>query len=170
MTLSAYEVQAGWTSNQASLVNPAVPAELECTPGAGSGSSLLVVVKRVLAGEVPAALDSLKAAEAARAEFTARFSKRTFGEAQNLPAISFKEHAETPLANVLTQILGFAPSNSAARRVAAQNGLRLIAEAADGEQHTTQLDEGVAIRPRQRGRHRLGSDLLPHGRLKDRPH
>ncbi|PYC77341.1 tyrosine--tRNA ligase [Streptomyces tateyamensis] len=106
------------------------------------GTAHPMAVKRILAGEVTAALHGLKAAEAARAEFTARFSKRTFGEAQNLPAVSFQEHAETPLVTLLTQVLGFAASNSAARRVAAQNGLRLIAEGVDGEQHTTQLDEG----------------------------
>ncbi|MGF1426568.1 hypothetical protein [Kitasatospora sp. LaBMicrA B282] len=65
------------------------------------------------------------------------------GEAQYLPAVSFQERAETSLITLLTQVLGFAASNSAARRVATQNGLRLIAERVDGEQHTTLLDEGT---------------------------
>ncbi|MFE9426196.1 hypothetical protein ACFYNO_24925 [Kitasatospora sp. NPDC006697] len=60
------------------------------------GTAHPMAVKRILAGEVTAALHGLKAAEAARAEFTAFFSKRTFCETQNLPVISLKEHAETP--------------------------------------------------------------------------
>jgi tyrosyl-tRNA synthetase len=111
------------------------------------GTAHPMAIKRILAGEVTAALHGLKAAEAARAEFTARFSKRTFGDTQNLPAVSLKEHAETPVLTLLTQVLDFAPSNSAARRVAAQNGLRLIAETSDGEQQTTQLDEDAVQQP-----------------------
>ncbi|GAB2688292.1 hypothetical protein [Kitasatospora kifunensis] len=38
-------------------------------------------------------------------------------------------------------------THSAARRVAAQNRLRLIAKGLDGEQHTTQLDEGITQQP-----------------------
>lgn len=111
------------------------------------GTAHPMAVKRVLAGEVTATLHGLKAAEAARAEFTARFSKRTFGDTQNLPTVSLKEHAGTTLGALLTQVLGFAPSNSAARRVAAQNGLRLIAETSDGEQQTTQLGEDTIQQP-----------------------
>lgn len=91
------------------------------TARVANGTAHPMAVKRILAGEVTATLHGLEAAEAARAEFAARFSKRTFGEAHNLPTISLKEHAETALVTLLTQILGFAPSNSAARRVAAQN-------------------------------------------------
>ncbi|MFI6004789.1 hypothetical protein ACIA98_31015 [Streptomyces sp. NPDC051366] len=99
-----------------------------------------MAVKRILAGDVVAALHGLEAAQAALAEFTARFSKRSFGDTQNLPVVSLKEHAETPLGTLLSQTLGFAPSLSAVRRIAQQNGLRLISET-KGEQHTTQLTE-----------------------------
>ncbi|MEY9965955.1 tyrosyl-tRNA synthetase [Streptacidiphilus sp. MAP12-16] len=106
-----------------------------------------MAVKRILAGEVTAALHGLESAEAARAEFTARFSKRAFGDTQNLPSFSLKEHAGTALVTLLTEVLAFAPSNSAARRVAAQNGLRLIAETAEGDQETTALDEDAIHQP-----------------------
>lgn len=111
------------------------------------GTAHPMAVKRILAGEVTATLHGLEAAEAARTEFTARFSKRTFGDTQNLPTVSHKEHVATTLGALLTQVLAFAPSNSAARRVAAQNGLRLIAETPDGEQQTTQLGENTIQQP-----------------------
>ncbi|MCB5163576.1 tyrosine--tRNA ligase [Streptomyces virginiae] len=104
------------------------------------GTAHPMAVKRILAGEVVAALHGLDAARAARAEFTARFSKRSFGDTQNLPVISLKEHAETSLGALLSQTLDFAPSLSAVRRIAQQNGLRLIAES-DGEQNATPLTE-----------------------------
>ena len=106
-----------------------------------------MAVKRILAGEVTAALHGLEAAEGARAEFTARFSKRAFGDAQNLPSFSLKEHAGTALVTLLTKVLAFAPSNSAARRVAAQNGLRLIAETAEGDKHATALEADTLHQP-----------------------
>ncbi|MFD5673032.1 tyrosine--tRNA ligase [Streptomyces sp. NPDC127040] len=106
------------------------------------GTAHPMAVKRILAGEVVGALHGLEVAQAARAEFTARFSKRSFGDTQNLPVVSLKEHAETALGTLLSQTLGFAPSLSAVRRIAQQNGLRLITES-DGEQHTTQLTESA---------------------------
>ncbi|MGW1773334.1 tyrosine--tRNA ligase, partial [Streptomyces sp. NPDC002104] len=106
------------------------------------GTAHPMAVKRILAGEVVAALHGLDAAQAARAEFTARFSKRSFGDTQNLPVVSLKEHAETSLGVLLIQTLDFASSLSAVRRIAQQNGLRLITEA-DGEQHATPLAEAA---------------------------
>ncbi|WKD32062.1 tyrosine--tRNA ligase [Streptomyces xanthophaeus] len=106
------------------------------------GTAHPMAVKRILAGEVVAALHGLEAAQAARAEFTARFSKRSFGDTQNLPVVSLKEHAETPLGVLLSQTLDFAPSLSAVRRIAQQNGLRLITESG-GEQHATPLAEAA---------------------------
>jgi len=72
--------------------------------GAGrvaNGTAHPMAVKRILAGEVTATLHGLKAAKAARAEFTARFSNRTFGDTQNLPTVSRKEHASAPLVTLL---------------------------------------------------------------------
>jgi tyrosyl-tRNA synthetase len=96
--------------------------------------------KRILAGEVVAALPGLDAAATARAEFTARFSKRSFGDTQNLPVVSLKDHAEDTLGTLISRTPGFAPSISGVRRVAQQKGLRLIREA-DREQQTTPLGE-----------------------------
>ncbi|MFH8515708.1 hypothetical protein ACH4CE_11440 [Streptomyces gelaticus] len=104
------------------------------------GTAHPMAVKRILAGEVVAALHGLEAAAAARAEFTARFSKRSFGDTQNLPVVSLKDHAEDTLGALISRTLDFAPSISAVRRVAQQNGLRLIRES-DGDQQTTQLTE-----------------------------
>ncbi|MCY0926972.1 tyrosine--tRNA ligase [Streptomyces sp. H27-H1] len=104
------------------------------------GTAHPMAIKRILAGEVVAALHGLDAAAAARAEFTARFSKRSFGDTQNLPVVSLKDHAEDTLGALISRTLDFAPSISAVRRVAQQNGLRLIRES-DGEQQSTQLTE-----------------------------
>jgi tyrosyl-tRNA synthetase len=105
------------------------------------GSIHPMAVKKFLAGEVVAALHGVEAAAAARAEFTARFSTRSFADTQNLPVVSLAEHGETPLGQLISQVLEFAPSNSAVRRVAKQGGLRLVTEAADGTQDATQLGE-----------------------------
>jgi tyrosyl-tRNA synthetase len=110
------------------------------------GTAHPMAVKRILAGEVVAALYGVEAAGAARAEFTARFSKRSFGDAHNLPAVSLEEHAEHTLGAVVSRALEFAPSISAVRRVAQQNGLRLIVET-DGEQQTTPLEESAVQQP-----------------------
>ncbi|MGQ7750341.1 hypothetical protein ACUN29_17890 [Streptomyces sp. WC2508] len=98
------------------------------------GTAHPMAVKRILAGEVVAALHGRDTAAAARAEFTARFSKQSFGDTQNLPVVSLKEHAEDTLGALLSRTLGFALSLSAVRRVAQQKGLRLIRES-DGEMH-----------------------------------
>lgn len=104
------------------------------------GTAHPMAVKRILAGEVVAAVHGLDAAAAARAEFTARFSRRSFGDTRNLPVVPLKDHAEDSLGALISHTLGFAPSISAVRRVAQQNGLRLILEVG-GEQRTTQLTE-----------------------------
>lgn len=112
------------------------------TKGLEAGTTHPMAVKRLLAGEVVAALHGLDAAAAARAEFTARFSKRSFGDTQNLPVVSLKDHTDDTLGTLITRTLDFAPSISAVRRVAQQNGLRLIREA-DGEQQSTPLTEAA---------------------------
>ncbi|GGS97558.1 hypothetical protein GCM10010286_23110 [Streptomyces toxytricini] len=119
-----------WTDEEIQLISKRL----------ADGTAHPMAIKRILAGDVVAALHGLEAAQAARAEFTARFSKRSFGDTQNLPVVSLKEHAETSLGTLLSQTLDFAPSLSAIRRIAQHNGLRLISEA-NGEQHTTPLAE-----------------------------
>jgi tyrosyl-tRNA synthetase len=119
-----------WTDDEIRVVTERLAA----------GTAHPMAVKRILAGEVVAALHGLDAAAAARAEFTARFSKRSFGDARNLPVVSLNDHAEDTLGVLISRTLDFAPSLSAVRRVAQQNGLRLIRES-DGDQQPTPLSE-----------------------------
>ncbi|MFC5722449.1 tyrosine--tRNA ligase [Streptomyces gamaensis] len=103
-------------------------------------------LKKVLAGEVVTALYGVEAAMAARAGFVAQFSKKSFTDVETLPVVELAEHGDAPATAVLSQVLGFQPSASAARRVAKQNGLRLIVEHADGQESVV-LPEADAIRP-----------------------
>ncbi|MEU4211929.1 tyrosine--tRNA ligase [Streptomyces sp. NPDC026206] len=102
-------------------------------------------LKKVLAGEVVAALYGVEAAMAARAGFVAQFSKKSFTDVET-PVVDLAEHGEEPATAVLSKVLGFQPSASAARRVAKQNGLRLVLES-DGGQEAVVLAEADAIRP-----------------------
>ncbi|MEV0265537.1 tyrosine--tRNA ligase [Streptomyces sp. NPDC050617] len=103
-------------------------------------------LKKVLAGEVVAALYGVEAAMAARAGFTAQFSKKSFVDVGTLPVVDLAEHGEKPATAVLAAVLEFQPSASAARRVAKQNGLRLVVETGDGQESIV-LAEAEAIRP-----------------------
>ncbi|TVL90714.1 tyrosine--tRNA ligase [Streptomyces sp. SAJ15] len=103
-------------------------------------------LKKVLAGEVVAALYGLEAAMAARAGFVAQFSKKSFTDVESLPEVDTAEHGAETVVAVLSKVLGFQPSASAARRVAKQNGLRLVVEGASGQESAV-LTEAQAIRP-----------------------
>ena len=96
-------------------------------------------LKRILAGETVAALHGVPSAMAARAGFTARFSRRTFSSLSTLPVVGAQAGEET-VGAVLARTLEFTPSLSAARRVAKQNGLRLVIETGD-RQDTVPLTE-----------------------------
>ncbi|MBF6046679.1 tyrosine--tRNA ligase [Streptomyces sp. NRRL B-1677] len=102
-------------------------------------------LKKILAGEVVSALYGIEAAMAARAGFVAQFSKKSFSDVET-PVVELAEHGASPATAVLSQVLGFQPSASAARRVAKQNGLRLVVET-DGGQEAVVLAEADAIRP-----------------------
>ncbi|RAJ65715.1 tyrosyl-tRNA synthetase [Streptomyces sp. Amel2xB2] len=105
-------------------------------------------LKKVLAGDVVMALHGAEAAKAARAHFTAQFSKKTFADVDTLPHVDAGAAGGEGIAAILTRTLEFTPSASAARRIAKQNGLRLVVEAeAGGEQHTIVLPEADALRP-----------------------
>ncbi|QPP09532.1 tyrosine--tRNA ligase [Streptomyces bathyalis] len=105
-------------------------------------------LKKVLAGEVVGALHGPEAAQAARAHFTAQFSKKSFADVETLPTVDAKEHGGEGIAAILTRVLEFTPSASAARRIAKQNGLRLVVAAeAGGEQQAIVLPEADALRP-----------------------
>ncbi|UGY90646.1 tyrosine--tRNA ligase [Streptomyces gobiensis] len=103
-------------------------------------------LKKILAGEVVAALYGVEAATAARAGFTAQFSKKSFHDVGTLPSVDAGEHGGEGIAAILTRVLEFTPSASAARRIAKQNGLRLVVETGGG-QETVVLPEADALRP-----------------------
>ncbi|UED83474.1 tyrosine--tRNA ligase [Streptomyces profundus] len=122
-------------------------AELALVNGRLADNSLHPMdLKKLLAAEVVAALHGVEAAMAARDAFTAQFSRRSFADVASLPELSLAEHGAETVATVLTKVLEFTPSASAARRLAKQNGLRLVLEGADG-QRTEVLPEADALRP-----------------------
>lgn len=103
-------------------------------------------VKKVLAGEATAAIHGVSAAMAARRAFTAQFSARSFGDVESMPVLTLAEHGGEVVGAVLTGVLEFTASVSAARRLAKQNGLRLVVEDDQG-QRAAILDEGGVLRP-----------------------
>lgn len=110
-------------------------AELAVVAGRLAAGSLHPMdLKKILAGEVTGAIHGVDAAMKAREEFTAQFSRRTFSEVSDLPEITSLDASVTDI----VKDLGFATSNSDVRRVAEQNGLRLVVEAG-GEQDQTIL-------------------------------
>jgi tyrosyl-tRNA synthetase len=85
-------------------------------------------LKRVVAGEVTAALHGVDGAMKAREDFDAHFSRRSFADVEDLPTV-------TDLSQTVVEVvksLGFATSNSEVRRVAEQKGLRVVVEPSDG--------------------------------------
>jgi tyrosyl-tRNA synthetase len=123
-------------------------AEIERATGRIEAGSLHPMdLKKILAGEVVAALHGVPAAMQARAGFVAQFSRKSFTDVGSLPVVEVAEHGEEGIAAVLTRVLEFTPSASAARRIAKQNGLRLIIETEGAGQTTVVLPEADALRP-----------------------
>jgi tyrosyl-tRNA synthetase len=102
-------------------------------------------LKKVLAGEAVSAVHGREAAAAARRHFTAQFSRRSFTEVESLPTVDASHGGDT-VAQVLTKVLEFTPSSSAARRLAKQNALRVVVETGEG-QRTANLSEDDVVRP-----------------------
>lgn len=121
-------------------------------------------LKKVLAGEVTAAVHGVDAAMKSREEFSARFSRRSFNEVDNLPTVT---DVDRPVTDVV-RALGFAKSNGDVRRVAQQDGLRLVIESDDGqEQVILTIDdtrEPLAAVVRSKRGHRAGEVYLKVGR------
>jgi len=121
-------------------------------------------LKKLLAGEVTAAIHGTAAASIARQEFAARFSRRAFNEVEDLPVVG------DPDRTVIDTVkeLGFAASNSEVRRVASQQGLRLVIEdAGDQAQFTLDIDEAqqsLAAVMATRLAERAGARYLKFGR------
>jgi len=121
-------------------------------------------LKKILAGEVTAAVHGIAAAMAARQDFGARFSRRAFGEVEHLPIVVDPGLTVTDV----VRALGFATSSSDVRRVAKQHGLRLVLEM-DGAQEQLTLDVDEAQQPLTavvgaRIHHRPGAVFLKFGR------
>jgi tyrosyl-tRNA synthetase len=94
----------------------------------GDGSLHPADLKRVMAGEVTAALHGVDAAMKARAEFAAQFSRASYSEIEDLPVV---HDPSFPVLEVVKQ-LGFAATNGEVRRLAEQKALRLVSEPAGG--------------------------------------
>lgn len=94
----------------------------------GDGSLHPMDLKKILAGEVTAALHGVDEAMRARAEFVAHFSERRYGEVESLPTV---DDAGQPVVEIV-KVLGFAASNSEVRRAAEQKALRVVLEPAGG--------------------------------------
>jgi len=100
-----------------------------------TGSAHPAEIKRLLAGDVTAALHGTARAMAARRAFDAQFSKGRFSLLEHLPVVADLDHT---LAGVLQQ-LSFVSSNSEAGRLARQRGLRLVVEESEDRQHEVVL-------------------------------
>jgi tyrosyl-tRNA synthetase len=85
-------------------------------------------LKKILAGEVTAALYGVSAAMRARDEFVAHFSERRYEDLDYLPSVG---DLSLPVLEVVRG-LGFASSNAEVRRAAEQKALRLVLEPAGG--------------------------------------
>jgi tyrosyl-tRNA synthetase len=92
-------------------------------------------LKKILAGEVTAALHGVDAAMKARNEFVAHFSRPKFAGMTDLPTVV---DVSQPVVAVV-RALGFAASNGEVRRVAEQGGLRLVLERAGDAQQQAVL-------------------------------
>jgi tyrosyl-tRNA synthetase len=103
-------------------------------------------LKKVLAGEAVAAIHGVKTAMAARQDFTAQFSRKSFADVETLPLVDLATSGNETVGAVLTHLLNFTPSVSAARRIARQNGLRIVVEHGD-HQDTVILTEEATTRP-----------------------
>ena len=92
------------------------------------GSLHPVDLKKILAGEVTAALHGVDAAMKAREEFAAQFSRHSYADVEDAPTV---EDLSQPIVEIVRS-LGFASSNGEVRRIAEQNGLRLVVEPPNG--------------------------------------
>jgi tyrosyl-tRNA synthetase len=99
--------------------------------------------KKVMAGDVTAALHGVDAALKAREDFAAQFSARRLSDVDALPQVALDA---TPVVEVIKG-LGWAGSNSEVRRAAEQKSLRLIMEDASGDQRQSVLSPDDLRRP-----------------------
>lgn len=120
---------------------------------AAAGSLHPMDTKKILAGEVTAAIHGVDAAMKAREEFVSRFSKRSYADVDDLPVVDDPEESITEV----VKALGFAKSNGDVRRVAQQNGLRIVAETGSGQDQFTLTPDDI----RQSLAEVLGANPVP---------
>jgi len=118
------------------------PSELAAAAGrVREGTLRPLDLKKIMAGDVTAALHGVEAAMTARGDFAAQFSERRFEEVADLPLV---DDASLTVVGVLRG-LGFAASNGEARRVAAQNGLRLVLESQGDQRQVALLPDDLHL-------------------------
>jgi tyrosyl-tRNA synthetase len=91
-----------------------------------SGRINPMTAKHILAFDIVSAVHGAEAAQHAREQFTAQFSKRSLNELADIPTIS-SEQAKAVIVELLLE-LTFVDSKSEARRVADSGGIQLVAE------------------------------------------
>lgn len=99
-------------------------------------------LKKILAGEVTAAIRGVGSAMKARAGFAARFATHTFAGLEGLPTVG---DLSRPVTEAVVG-LGYARSNGEVRRLAQQQGVRLVVESASGQTQVT-LTVGDVLEP-----------------------
>jgi tyrosyl-tRNA synthetase len=101
-------------------------------------------VKILLASDVTSTVHGIAAAAASRAGFTARFSRKRFSAALDVPVIRQAEHGGSTVGDLFVRVTQTVPSMSQVRRVASGGGLRLVTETPGNEQETVVLAEADA--------------------------
>ena len=101
-------------------------------------------LKKVLAGDVVAAIHGPHTAMAARQGFSAQFSRHIFAGIESLLLVDAAESGDEAVGAVLTRLLEFTSSLSAARRIARQNGLRVVVETSNGQESVILTEEDIS--------------------------
>lgn len=101
---------------------------------AGEGRVHPMGVKALLASDVTGAVYGLEKAARAREGFRARFSRRRYSEAADVPVVTGAEHGDSSVGRLFAEVTGLVGSVGQVRRTAAGGGLRLVAESGGGQE------------------------------------
>ena len=91
-------------------------------------------VKALLASDVTGSVYGAEAASRAREGFRARFSRRRYSEAADVPVVAVAAHGDESVGRVLAVVTGLVGSVGQVRRTARGGGLRLVAESGGGQE------------------------------------
>lgn len=122
-------------------------------------------VKTLLATDVTATIHGARAAADARAAFRARFSRRRYSDAADVPTVSLAVHGDASPAAAFTTLTGTVAGFKQVRRVAGDGGLRLVLEPVDARQVTIPLSPADADRPLRALLAELGEDITGGARV-----